>query len=692
MKVPLEWLKEYVTIRLAPPALADRLTMAGLEVTGIESIDGQPVFVLEITPNRADCLSIIGIAREVAAITEQRLKLPRHETQDTRRGNTKQPRRPASLRPRPITIRIEDRTGCPRYLGRRIEGVRIGPSPAWMQQRLAACGIRPINNVVDVTNYVLLELGQPLHAFDADRLAEQTILVRCARAKEAMTTLDGVSRTLAATDLVIADAHRAVAIAGVMGGMGSEVAPTTTRVLLESALFDPLRVRRTARSLGLTSESSYRFERGVDPGGVETASARAVELIHRVAGGMVSMVVDVGRRPSPRLAIVLETQRASQWLGAALTPSIVRTSLVRLGCRVASSGSGETMRVHPPSFRRDLLHAVDLYEELARLAGYDRVPSRAPAFGAARRAGDASSTYWRAQSLRCFCASVGLTESIAWSLVSDDELTRFGFFSDSAVRLANPLSHDFAYLRPALLIGLIRAVRHNLTRGVAGVRLFEIGHVVTPASRSPMEALHLGLAVSGWWARDWRLKQPADFFQLKGLLETIGRRLCAGPLSVDPASIAWAEPSTGTTVRLAGASIGVAGRLAQATAAALDLPHDVWLAELEVSGLFAHARATPTIQPPPSVPSVKRDLSVVVSERVPFAAVEACILDAGRPLLSQLELIDRYTGQQVSSGHYSVTCALEYRVPSRTLTAAEVDAQHQRIGQALIATLGATLR
>jgi len=685
MRVPLEWLKEYVTIRLKPKALADRLTMAGLEVTGIESVDGQPVFVLEITPNRADCLSILGLAREVAAMTNQRLKLPdfRLQTADFR---VKKKIRTA------FTIRIEDRQGCQRYIGRLIEGVNIRPSPAWMQRRLAACGIRPIQNVVDVTNYVLLEVGQPLHAFDADRLAEQSIRVRCAREEESITTLDGVSRSLAATDLVIADAKRAVAVAGVMGGVGSEVTPTTTRVLLESALFDPLRVRRTARSLGVASESSYRFERGVDPGGVDPASARAAELIHRVAGGAVSTVVDVGRRPSPKPAIVLETPRASRWLGAALTPSIIRTSLVRLGCRVASSGSGETMRVHPPSFRRDLLHAVDLYEELARLTGYDRVPARAPALGVSTQGSDLAATYWRTQSLRCFCASVGLTESIAWSLVSADELARFGFSTDAAVRLANPLSHEFAYLRPALLIGLVRAVRHNLTRGVAGVRLFEVGHVMTPAPRSPTEAWHLGLAMSGWWARDWQLKQPADFFQLKGLLETIGRRLCAGPLSVESTSIVWAEPGTGTTVRLAGASIGIAGRLAQATAAALDLPHDVWLAEVGVSGLLAHARATPTIQPPPSVPSVKRDLSVVVAERVSFAAVEVCIREAGRPLLSQLELIDRYTGPQVSAGHYSVTCALEYRDPSRTLTAAEVDAQHQRIGQALIAQLGATLR
>jgi phenylalanyl-tRNA synthetase beta chain len=314
MRVPLEWLKDYVAIRLKPEALAHRLTMAGLEVTGIATVDGQPVFDIEVTPNRADCLSIIGIAREVAAMTGQRLKLPKFGVRNSEFGMQRkhsQLRIPHSA----FRIRIVDRKGCRRYIGRLLTGVTVGPSPSWMQRRLSACGIRPINNVVDITNYVLLEYGQPLHAFDVERLAQRTILVRRATEKEAITTLDGVARTLSPDMLVIADASRAVAVAGVMGGVGSEVTPRTAAVLLESAWFDPVTVRRTSRALGLASESSYRFERGVDQVGVETASARAASLICQLAGGTEQACLDAGEKPAVKPAIVVDASRAGRWLG-----------------------------------------------------------------------------------------------------------------------------------------------------------------------------------------------------------------------------------------------------------------------------------------------------------------------------------------------------------------------------------------
>jgi len=365
MRVPLEWLKEFVTIRDTPEALAGRLTMAGLEVVGIERVNGEPVLDLEITPNRADCLSILGVAREVAVLTGQRLKLPGQETGDRRQGKRGRTRLMSHVSC--LKIVIEDRAGCRRYIGRLLEGVRMGSSPAWMQRRLAACGLRPINTVVDITNYVLLETGQPLHAFDFDRLAQGTIVVRRAQATEALTTLDGVRRTLSPEILVIADAETPVAVAGVMGGVGSEVTPTTRRVLLESAWFDPVTVRRAARRLGLASESSYRFERGVDPVGVETASARAGALIRELAGGEEAAVRDVGAKPSPRRAITVEGPRLNRWLGTRLEAPTIRSTLAQLSCRVASSGMSASMQVTPPSFRQDLTQAVDLYEEVARV-------------------------------------------------------------------------------------------------------------------------------------------------------------------------------------------------------------------------------------------------------------------------------------------------------------------------------------
>ncbi len=690
MKVPLEWLKEYVPIRLAPKALAERLTMAGLEVTGIEQGPSGPVFDLEITPNRADCLSIIGIAREVAALTNQRLKLPSAQGSRLKAQGKVQGRQPSafSLQPRAkLTIRIEDQQGCQRYIGRLIDGVRIGPSPEWMQRRLIACGARPINSVVDITNYVLLEYGQPLHAFDFDRLAQGTILVRRARTGESLTTLDGVKRALASEMLVIADAARPVAVAGVMGGMGSEVTQQTRTVLLESALFDPLTVRRTARKLGLASESSYRFERGVDPVGVEAASARAAALIQELAGGEAAAAADVGAKPLKRTGIILESARASRWLGMPLSPTAVRTTLARLSCHVASSGAGDVLHVGVPSFRRDLTQGVDLYEELARASGYDHIPSSIPTVSMAVQPSEEAVRYRRAQSLRCLCAGLGLTEVITWSLVSEADLARCGGAAAQAVRLANPLSQDHAFLRPSLLIGLLQAVRRNLTHGLSGVRMFELGSVTQPTQP---ETLHLGIALAGQWARDWRTNETADFFRLKGIIQALISTLCDGELQMTAARQPWAQQ--GMEVTLNGRAVGVAGQVSRAIAQALDIERDVWFSELFVEALTVSRRPGAAIQPPAHVPPVKRDLSVFVSEATTSDAVARTIRETAGALAECIELIDRFTGTQVPSGMYSLTFSIDYRDPSRTLTAAEVDAVHQRIGQALARQFGAQLR
>ena len=687
MRVPFEWLKTYVAVRLSPKTLAERLTMAGLEVVAIHEANGEPVLDVEVTPNRADCLSIIGIAREVAAITGQRLKLPQGEGSRVKGRRSPHPSAPTL---HPVKISIEDRQGCRRYIGRLIEGVTIAPSPAWMQARLLACGARPINNLVDITNYVLLEYGQPLHAFDHDRLAKGEIIVRRARANEPITTLDGMRRTLPPDTLVIADGERPVAVAGIMGGTGSEVTQGTRRVLLESAWFDPPTVRRTARALGLVSESSYRFERGVDPVGVETASVRAAALICELAGGREVSVVDVGAKPSARKAITLEPKRLSQWLGMLVSPPAIRTGLARLSCRVVSSDASSTFRVIPPSFRQDLAQEVDLYEEVARVTGYDRLPTRLPMSRASGAPSEASAAYWRLQSLRCLCASLGLAEAVTWSLVSEAELSRCGFSTALTVRLANPLSQDHAYLRPSLLIGLLQAVRRNLTQGVDGVRLFEVGSVVRPGDR--VESVQLGVALSGVWLQDWRAKQACDFFRLKGLLEALASRLCDGNLTVVAASVPWAAPSQGTTVQLNGRAIGAAGQILRAITEALDIEEGVWYAELSVQGLVDARRSTRMVTAPAQFPPVKRDLSILISNETPFAEVARVIHEDGGALATRVELIDRYTGPQIPAGKCSLTFSIEYRDASRTLTAAEADALHQRIGQTLTRTFNAHLR
>ncbi len=690
MRVPIEWLKEYVAIRMKPEQLARRLTMAGLEVTGIATVDGQPVFELEITPNRADCLSIIGIAREVAAITGQRLKPPEVGSQKSEVRRTKK-RSQFTLPPAPFHLRIEDRKGCRRYIGRVITGVKIAPSPSWMQRRLIACGIRPINNVVDITNYVLLEYGQPLHAFDYAQLAQGAIIVRRAKDKELLTTLDGIQRTLTAAMLVIADSTRAVAVAGVMGGVGSEVTPQTTNILLESAEFDPITVRRTARALGLSSESSYRFERGIDPSGVEAASARASAFMGQLAGGVERAVRDAGIQPTARPAIVVDSGRASRWLGLRLSPTEIRSTLARLSCHVASAEGSGVLRVIPPSFRRDVMSEVDCFEELARLMGYERIPATLPTSPLPAARGNRRTLYSHVQSIRCLCASFGLVEAINWSLVSEAELSRCGFSVGEAVRLSNPISQDHAWVRPSLMIGLLRTIRRNLSQGAEGVQVFEIGHLLRPAS-TPEEHVALGIALTGVWSRDWRTQERCDFFKLKGLAELLMQRVCRGHPTFRSADLGWAESGEAATILLQDRSVGVIGKLARRVAMAWDLEHEVWLAELDVTSLLEARRGLERVAALTPFPPVKRDLSLLVNRTVAFEQVAATIRESGSPLAQRVMLIDRYTGKQLPANTYSLTFSIDYRDPRKTLTADEVDAIHGRIGRALVERLGAQLR
>ncbi len=695
MKIPLEWLKEYVTIRVSPKVLAHRLTMAGLEVVGFLEVDGERVFDIEVTPNRSDCLSIIGVAREVAAITGQRLKTTlspgaRGKGQGVRRSLTFP--RPPSAAPRPV-IHIEDHEGCQRYIGRLIAGVTVKPSPEWMQRRLIACGVRPINNVVDVTNYVLLEYGQPLHAFDYDRLSEATIRIRRAFADESITTLDNVERKLQNQTLVIADAKQAVAVAGIMGGLGTELTAQTRNVLLESAWFDPILIRRTAKALGLSTESSYRFERGVDPVGVETASQRASALIVSVSCGCEVACCDAGTKPKARTTITLESDRMNRWLGTTVSTANVRSMLAQLSCHVASSGSGTTLQVAVPSFRRDLTTAVDLYEELARLMGYDRIPSALPSATLTQtHPGSAFlGFHTRIESLRDFCVSLGLIETIHWALISKEDLTRCGFKAEQAVTLANALSQDQAYLRPSLVMGLLQSVRRNLFQQAAGVGLFELGSVMQ-ARPSPMEKQRLGIALCGWWTLDWQTKEPCDFFRLKGMLWSIVEHWGAGQLQMRPAVCPWLDSAQTAELFLAGTSMGMAGQVARSVLQALDVDEPVWIAELDVASLLSSGQKLPKITPPSSFPPIKRDLSILVEQRWDCASLERAIREAAGAILRRLELIDRYSGKQTPEGKYSLTFSLEYRDPEKTLTAQEVEAVHQRIVQHLASHFAAQQR
>ena len=715
MKVPLEWLKGYVAVRLPAEALAERLTMAGLEVIAIEQSDGEPVLDLEVTPNRADCLSIIGVAREVAAITGTKMKLPLASSSKPQAPSKGRKLEAWSLKPEaPLTIRIEDRRGCRRYIGRLIDGVRIGPSPVWMQTRLIACGLRPINNVVDITNYVLLEWGQPLHAFDGDRLIEHTIIVRRARVGETLVTLDDSTHTLSPNMTIIADAKRPVAIAGVMGGRDAQVTGSTTRVVLESAWFDPILVRRTARALGLASESSYRFERGVDPRGVEEASRRAAALIAELANGREVAVQDVGQRTPKPIHVRLEASRVSRWLGTPVPHATASRALQRLGCTVRQQATGWPphlssarradrplgrtagsptasrqvggWRVRVPSSRRDLRRDVDLIEEIARLWGYDRLPATIPQapIGAASVA---DAAHAGAQTLRQLCTGLGLWEIITWSLISEASLARAGCAEQGKwARLVNPLSRDHAVLRPTLLVGMLQAISRNLAQGVPGVRFFELGNIFESSSQNAQrvqERLHLGIGIAGLWEQDWQGDRKAELFRLKGIAGQLTQRSTRQPLIARACSLDWAEPGQSMELLLGDRPLGAGGQVARRICEAHDCDESVWFVELAADTLLKRPPSAATLTIPSAFPPVKRDVSFLVDRQVEFAKLLGLIRTVGSPLAAHVELIDRYTGPTVPDAQHSLTFSIEYRDPSRTLTSAEADQLHAKVIHAL---------
>jgi len=409
----------------------------------------------------------------------------------------------------------------------------------------------------------------------------------------------------------------------------------------------------------------------------------------KVAGGVEQACRDVGTKPAQRTLIALDAGRLARWLGTPVAPATARTTLAKLGCRVAS-GIGATMQVSVPSFRRDLTQSVDVLEEVARVIGYDRIPARLPVVSMAVPRADISS-YASLQTLRRLCVSLGLTEVITWALVSATDLECSGHGLEDAVRLANPLSQDHAYLRLSLRMGLLQALRHNLSHGAPGGTLFEVGHVFH-RDGVVKERPRLGIALCGSWSQDWRLQDPCDFFRLKGLLETLTARLCRTPVVWQSTALRWAEPGQAAEMLLNSRSLGTAGQVARRLLQAMDIEQDVWVAELAVDDLLSHQRSKASVDSPAAFPSAKRDLSIVVDDDTPFAAIQHAIQDTGGRLTGQVTLIDRYVGRQIPLGRYSLTFAIEYRDPAKTLTAEEVDDLHRRIGQTLVTKFRAQLR
>ena len=664
MKVPVSWLREFAPIPAEASPVAARMAACGFAVDGISG----DVIDFDVTANRPDCLSVYGLAREAATAFDVDLKAP--ELVPTPDGTTT------------VKVSIGD-PGCARY-AMFVADVTVGPSPEWMTSRLVAAGVRPINNVVDITNYVLLELGHPMHAFDVSKLAGAEIHVRRARPGETLTTLDGQNRTLDESMLVIADKEKPVAIAGVMGGADSEVSAGTTRIALESAWFRPATVRATSKKLGLKTEASARFERGADLGAPVRALARVRALLEKTgAGRVVGPVSDVFPHAVPARVVTLDRTHLARLLGDSVPDQEVNRILTRLGFAVTPAPAGWSATV--PSYRVDVTREADLIEEVGRHWGFDRIPASFPALRTAPR--PSAPALERARLLRRLLCGAGLQEAVTFTFIEDSWAAAFA--SDEArVTLSNPLSEKFATLRPSLAPGLVDSLAHSRRREATDVRLFEIGNVF---SRDRGEDQRVGWVLTGSRAEHWSgTAGPIGFEDTKGIASVIASSFDRELEVADGSSLAWCVNGRRASLVIAGHVVGWIGQLSATRGlGALD---EIFAGELSLDALGAGAPAIRPIVALPRYPSVVRDLSIVISDRLPAAEVRGTIRRNATATLVAVREFDRYQGRGVPAGHLSLSLRLTFRGADRTLTDAEVQHAVDAIVAALVREHGAVLR
>jgi phenylalanyl-tRNA synthetase beta chain len=678
MKISVNWLKEFVEIARAPRELKSDLTMIGLNTESVAQVGDDFVLDVEVTTNRPDCLSHYGVARELATLYRQPLKKVEVSVQES--GGPAQ---------RVVSIEISDPDLCARYCGRVVQNVQVGPSPDWLAKRLEAVGQRPINNVADVTNYVLMELGHPLHAFDLSRLKQHKIIVRRAKHGEPLRTLDGVERTLTRENLVIADGTHPVALAGVMGGEESEISPTTRAVLLESAWFEPVSVRRTAKSQGLHTEASHRFERGADIQMAPLALDRSAALIQEIAGGeILEGIIDVYPRPWHARHLGLSRNENTRILGAEIPAEEVERILRSLGFQVAR-GDDENWRVSVPSFRVDVSREVDLVEEVARHAGYDCLPARVrPAPPRVER----DATRDKVITTSSLLVGLGYHEIIAPSMVDPAESERFS--SSTPVVLANPLSQDASAMRTSAVPSALRAVRWNLDRGTNDLMLFELGKTYRMGDEGvPHERRVLTLAATGHRrpASVFDSEATLDFFDLKGDLEAILGSFEAPELVFELSERPYFQQGRSGRMSSQGVELAVVGLIAQDLAREYKLRQEAWVAEVDFERLLDFPLRSRKFQPISKFPAVERDFSLVLADNLPYARLSSAIADLALEEVWAFRPVDRFRGGSIPPGHYSLLLRVTFQSRTHTLTSEEVGELSQKL-LTEVEGLGARLR
>ncbi len=662
MLVSWDWLSDYVQLTIGHEDMASRWALTGLNHESTQIVDGNPVIDLEITSNRGDCLGHIGIAREASVLLAQELNIPKAT-----------PRESKSTVDGQLTIENRFPEACPRYIGRIVRGVKIGPSPEWLQKRLRAIGIPSINNVVDATNYVMFECGQPLHAFDFSEVRGRKIIIRPAYENEQFIAIDHKTYTLDKNMVVIADSERAVALGGVMGGAESEVSDSTVDILLEAAEFVPLSIRRTARRLKLHSPSSYRYERRVDPAQLDWASRRCCELILQIAGGeLLAGSVDTGERKLDPQPIELRSERIASVLGIDVPWSESLNILQRLGCSVQQSISGRSASVVPPSFRMDLAREIDLIEEIARIYGYDKIPEDAvvPMVASARRSKDIMM-----QTIRNVCCGCGYYETMTPSLIGKSPASVVSPWNEAEpMTTIAPLLEGANVLRKCLAPSLIASRLYNQQQSNAGVRLFETSNVYLPNSSGlPLEQLNLGLLAEA----DLRLVSGAleeavtrvagiDFFKLK-----VSKQLVDWP---------FLEPNTGIQWLVGQRMLAWMGILRRSIANQLKLDSLISLGELDLDLMLGYARSVPQLTAVVPFPVVQRDLNFIVDEPLLWQDLSHTIYQAAGPLCIGVDFREIYRDpKRDGDGKKRVLLSLQLQSATETLTSQQADEVIQKV-------------
>lgn len=678
MKISLNWIKDYVEVKIPPGSLADKLTMAGLEVENVSLVRGDTIFEVEVTPNRPDCLNMIGIAREISAVLNKELALPRTGK--------------LSKVDAVCDIKIEDKKGCLRYIGTVVENISIQQAPKELLKRINSLGLRAINNIVDITNFCLLETGQPLHAFDYDKLAGGRIIVRRAKDGEKIVTIDDIERALDPSILVIADAEKPVAIAGIMGGKETEVTASTRNILLESAYFDPIIVRKASRKLGLSSDSSYRFERGVDYPTVENCSNRALSLILKEAGGKIVKSSDIkvtGRNKAAK-EIVIEKEKIDSFLGTDTSVTQCKNIFDKLGFDVKVDKQ-KVFTIVPPSFRGDIVQEVDIIEEVARIIGYDNLPLSMPSIKVSNIS--ESKEIQLRKKIKQILMAQGCSETVTYTMISQKNLNDSKLSDIEKLNIVNPLSQDQEMMRPSLLPSMLSRVQFNLNRGQKDISLFEAGKIYTNKG----EKETLAVIMTGVALRDWRkLKQNnVDFVDIKGI---VGKVFSGTGIQDSAVSYKISElpffAGENAQIFLRGKKIGAVGRICQEVLDAWDIKGaSVVFAEVDLesfySGSFSKKKYFPVIE----YPIVTRDISLAIKKDILFDEIRNIVFNDNNDIMHNFNLIEEYLGENLPGKEYKgLVCSCKYQSKTGTLKEEEVTKVHERICQSLIDKIGAIRR